>query len=111
MIKAKLFDKDLYKKTSTNDLILFCIFSISGKKEKCSFEKLIQECFSSFPEVFSFPGIKKWPDSRKLDRPLRALRKKKMIAGNLQGFFSLTKEGKKSAQETFRVLGQRRLQI
>lgn len=92
-----MFYHSSHKKISINDLILFSIFSI--KKEKCTFEELINESFSRFPKDFSFITIKKWPDSRKLDRPLRSLRKKKLLIGDPQTCFSLTKNGKKIAQE------------
>lgn len=110
MIK-KLFDEELYKKTGINNLILFCIYSVTEKKDKCTFEKLVKECFSLFSKIFCFTHLSKWPDSRKLDRPLRTLRKGKLITGGPQTFFSLTKSGKKIAKEISKTLGQRKLQI
>lgn len=96
------------KKESFNDLIIFCIYSAGSK---CSFEELIKECFDSFPEYFSFPKIKKWPDSRKLDRPLRTLRKKKLITGSPKTSFSLTKLGRKTAEEIAKIFRQEKLKI
>lgn len=110
-MKKKSINQELYKKIRTNDLILFCIHSIIENKEKCTFERLIKECFTIFPEAFSFSHLSKWPDSRKLDRPLRTLRKRKLIKGNPKTLFSLTKLGKKMAEEIIRGFGQRKLQI
>ena len=104
----KSFDQELYRRISLNELILFSIFSTA---EKCTFEELIKECFTLFPKSFSFLGISKWPDSRKLDRPLRTLRKRKLIRGNPKTFFSLTKYGKKIAGETAKTFRQRKLNL
>lgn len=106
-----VFDEGLYKNKSINDLILFCIDSVSLKKEKCSFERLTKECFSLFPKVFCLKDFPQWPDTRKLDRPLRMLREKKLIKGGTQTSFSLTKQGKIIAQETSRSFGQGKLRI
>jgi len=104
-------DQEIYKKISINDLILFCIYSISEKKEKCGFERLMKECFNLFPLSFNFSSISKWPDSRKLDRTLRSLRAKKLIRGNPQTIFFLTNQGRKIAQETVKTFGQRKLKL
>lgn len=96
------------KKESLNDLIIFSIYSAGNR---CSFEELVKECFDSFPEYFSFPKIKKWPDSRKLDRPLRTLRKKKLIIGSPKTSFKLTILGKKLAAEITKSFRQRRLEL
>ena len=110
-MKKKSFEEELYQKSSLNDLIIFGIYSASGKEGKCSFEKLVKECFSLFPKSFSFSQFPKWPDSRKLDRPLRLLRKKKLITGSPKTFFSLTKFGKKTAEEIAKTFRQRKLQL
>jgi hypothetical protein len=108
MIK-KSFDEEFYKNKSINNLIIFAIYSVMGKKEKCTFEELIKECFTLFPKVFSFRKYQKWPDSRKLDRPLRSLRKRRLITGNPKTYFSLTKTGKKIAEELMKNSRQRKL--
>lgn len=110
-MKKTSFAEELYKNKSVNDLILFGIYSVITKKEKCTFERLSKECFALFPKAFSFPEYKKWPDSRKLDRPLRTLRKRKLITGNPKTSFSLTKLGKKSAEEIAKTFKQRKLKF
>ena len=110
-MKKKHFDKELYKKLGINELILFCIRSIVRNKEKCTFERLVKESFILFPEIFGFPYFPQWPDSRKLDRPLRTLRKRKLITGGPKTFFSLTKSGKRIAEETAKTFRQRKLNL
>jgi len=95
-------------KQSINNLILFCLYS-SGKRS--SFDELVKECFSRFPERFSFSKIKKWPDSRKLDSSLRKLRKRKLITGNPKTFFKLTNLGKKTAQEVAKTFRQGKFKL
>ncbi len=96
-----------YDKISTKELILFAILSVSKKKEKCSFPRLLEECFALFPKSFFLSGYSMWPDSRKLDRPLRALRQKKLVLDDI----SLTKAGEKKALEVEVFLNQKRLKI
>jgi len=91
------------------DQILFTIYSVTSNREKCNFERLIKECFTLFPETFSFSKYPQWPDARKLDRPLRTLRQRKLIKGDPKTSFSLTKLGKKIAIETTKTFRQRKL--
>lgn len=105
----KSFDIIPYHKTNVNDLILFSIYLVLESQEECTFERLIKECFSLAPQVFSFSQYSQWPDSRKIDRPLRTLRKRKLISGDPKTYFSLTKLGKKMAQEIAKTFGQRKL--
>ena len=95
-------------KLSINDLILFCL---SNKRSSSDFEDLVAECFRNFPKAFCFSKIKKWPDSRKLDRPLRTLRKKKLIKGSPEKGFSLTSAGKQRAEEIAKSFRQEKLKI
>jgi len=110
-MKKISFDEQLYKNKSITDLILYSIYLISEKKEKCTFEKLVKECFTSFPKAFCFSTHSKWPDARKLDRPLRTLRKRKLITGNPKTIFSLTKQGQKLAEEIAKSFKQKRLKL
>lgn len=107
----KSFEEELYRKISLNELILFSIFSATEKKEKCAFEVLVKECFTLFPKSFSLDKFPKWPDSRKLDRPLRLLRKRKLITGNPKTSFVLAKAGKKIAEETAKIFRQGKLKL
>ena len=107
--RVKSFDEELYKKAQITDLILFGINSVVENKEKCTFERLIKECFTLFPEAFGFSKYSQWPDSLKLDRRLRTLRKRKLITGDPKTSFSLTKLGTKIALETAKTFRQRKL--
>ncbi len=94
---------------SVNDLILFCIHSIIANSEQCSFERLVKECFTLFPETLKFTRYPIWPDSRKLDRPLRALRDEGLILGEPKTYFILTKKGEEKSATVSKKLRQGRL--
>jgi len=94
------------KNNSINDLIIFCLLA---KGQNCGFEDLVKECFKNFPRVFCFSKISKWPDSRKLDRPLRLLRAKKLIKGSFEQGFSLTVPGEQAAKEIAKTFKQKTL--
>jgi len=106
MIKIK---KNKSSNFSVNDLILFCIHSIVSSSEQCSFERLVKECFTLFPETLRFTRYPIWPDSRKLDRPLRALRNEKLILGDPKNYFILTKAGETRAAAIAKILRQGKL--
>ncbi|MBU0546571.1 MAG: hypothetical protein ABH876_00415 [Patescibacteria group bacterium] len=103
------FNEQLYKKIPINNLILFGIHLVLNKEKECRFEELTKKCFALFPKIFSLHNNPNWPDTRKLDRPLRMLRNKKLIIGNPQDSFSLTSSGKKIALEIANTLTQKRL--
>ncbi len=95
---------------SINNLILYNLWLILQKKESCNFEKLVKECFDNFPDSFSLT-LYKLPDSRKLDRPLRFMKKNKLLKVDKKNNFSLTKTGIKKAQEINNILRQEKLNI
>lgn len=101
--------KDKNLSISVNDLLLFCIHSIISNNEECSFDRLVKECFTLFPESIEFPRYPIWPDSRKLDRPLRFLRNERLIIGEPKTFFVLTPDGEKKAIELSKLLKQGKL--
>jgi len=98
-----------FSKASVNDVILFCIHSIILDSEQCNFERLVKECFTLFPETLKFSRYPIWPDSRKLDRPLRSLRKEKLIIGDPKTYFMLTKTGEERAAMVSKILRQGKL--
>ena len=109
MLKDKNSKNLTFSKTSVNDLILFCIHSVIASSEQCSFERLVKECFTLFPDTLRFPRYPIWPDSRKLDRPLRALRNEKLIVGDPKTYFILTATGEERSAAVSKALRQGKL--
>ena len=98
------FKKEIYTALGVQDLIIYGIFSITRKKEICTFERLVAECFLLFPMVFGFKRYPNWPDSLKFDRSIRSLRQKGLIRGGIGGNYSpgeiaLTEYGTKKIKE------------
>ena len=108
---AKKSNKEnlIFSGNPVNDLILFSIYSVVTSNEICSFERLIKECFILFPKAFGFARYPLWPDSRKLDRPLRNMRSGKLIKGDPKTEFFLTQEGREKVQEIEKSLRQGKL--
>ena len=96
------------RKIPINDLILLGIYLIEKEGRQCNFELLIEKCFELSPQSISFKK-NKWPDSRKIDRPLRSLRKSNLVEISPNLVFSLTKIGKKKSLEIIKVLYQGKL--
>ena len=103
------FSPDIYLRLTLEKLILFSVISILRKKEECTFERLVKECYTLFPESFKFYRYPQWPDSLKLDRPLRDLRKHRYIVGNPKTRYTLTKLGEKYAVIVEKELGNEQL--
>jgi len=102
--KLPSYNEEVYKKIPGAHLIIFGIHSVVRRKEKCTFEKIIEECFYLFPKIFSFSRHPEWPDSLKFDRSLRTLREQGLIVGNPKTLFTLTKFGEDIAKTTAKVL-------
>ena len=96
------------QKIPINDLILLGIYLLEKEGKQCDFESLIGKCFKLSPKLISFKR-NKWPDSRKIDRPLRSLRKNSLIKINSEFLFSLTKKGAKKSLEIIKILYQGKL--
>lgn len=109
MAKRAYKFNSLSQKHFINELILFAMHSITEKGEVCTFERITKECFILFPQSFALSQYPKWPDTRKLDWALRALRKKKFISGDPKTFFSLTPRGKREARDIVKTLRQKKL--
>lgn len=107
--RAKFREAAPIDKFSIPDFILLGLYSLENNKKACSFEELLQECYLLSPQTFSFPKKPGWPDARKIDRPLRTLRKKELVKGSPERSFSLTRKGRKIAQGLAKNLRQKKL--
>jgi hypothetical protein len=103
-------EKDNYKKIPINSLIVFGLYS-RAKEKKCSFEDLAIECFDLFPDNFCLNQYPQYPDSRKLDRPIRDLRRKGLIKGDSRSGIYLSVKGINRALQIERNFSQIKLKI
>lgn len=95
----KNFNQRIYSMIEIDRLMVFAMRSILSSGEECTFERLVKECFTLFPKSFSLFCYPQWPDSNKLDRPLRKLREKGWVTGSPKTGFTLTKFGERTAAE------------
>jgi len=93
-----------YMQVDIHSLILMCIDNVISNNDDCTFERLVHECFINYPKVFSLFRYPQWPDSNKLDRPLRKLREKGFIVGSPKLGFLLTEDGKHQVSRIRKVL-------
>jgi len=106
------YKEDVYSKIVIQDLMTFGIYSVIQKKETCTFERLVAECFLLFPKVFGLKRYPQWPDTLKFDRATRTLREKGLIMGGIggkqsPGEITLTELGKKLAKRIEDVLNNK----
>ncbi|MBI5614419.1 hypothetical protein HY947_05820 [Candidatus Gottesmanbacteria bacterium] len=81
---------------SAIEIVLFCLDAVLRRtKKKCTFGELVKECFRTHPTLFALTDIPKWPDTLKLDRPLRTLREKGYISGSPVTYYTITNFGYK----------------
>jgi hypothetical protein len=110
MIK-RTWPEEIYCKISVQNLILIALYNLGQSQKQVSFERILKECFDSFSQKFSISGYKNWPDARKLARPLRTLRKQKLVSGNPSQGFSLTQRGQAVALKILNLLRQKKLKL
>ena len=96
--------KTTYSQMDIHSLILICIDNVIRNNEDCTFERLVYECFTNFPKAFSLFRYPQWPDSNKLDRPLRKLRQRGLIVGSPKIGFLITEDGKHQLAKARRML-------
>lgn len=82
-----------YTQVDIYSLILVCTDSVISNNDDCTFERLVCECFTNYPKIFGLFRYPQWPDSNKLDRPLRKLRERGFIVGSPKLGFLLTEDG------------------
>lgn len=97
--------------TSIDQLLIYAVWQILQSGEECTFERLVCECFTRFPESFSLKRYPQWPDSDRVNKAwLRCRTDKGWLAGSRQHGFRLTAAGehvaRKVAAQLFEDTGQ-----
>lgn len=77
-----------------DDLVVYCVSEILAGGEECTFERLVYECFTKFPESFGLARYPEWPDSARVNKSwLRCRTDRGWIVGTVQEGFRLTPAG------------------
>ncbi len=94
-----------------DQLITLALKLLSDANKTPSFENIVEEVYSSFPERFCLQGHPEWPHSLVIDRSVRRCatnRQKRWISGKAATGFKLMPAGETIAADTYRkVLGQK----
>ncbi|MCD6402382.1 hypothetical protein J7L36_00805 [bacterium] len=98
-----------HKNIAIKDAILYAIYLVNSDKGECTFEHLVKKCFDIFPKDFSLSNYPQWPDTRKIDRPLRRLRQQGLVKNNKDGSYALTRKGEELAARLTKILKQQSL--
>ena len=82
-------------------LIVYAAKRILDGGEECTFERLVYECFTLFPNKFGFKRYPEWPDSARINKAwLRCRTDKGWLAGTVKEGFRITPSGEMIARQT-----------
>lgn len=99
------FLAEVYKNYGIDQLVVYAVKRILDADEECTFERLVYECFTLFPEKFGFQRYPEWPDSARINKAwLRCRTDKGWIAGTVKKGFRITSTGEIIAKKTKRDL-------
>jgi hypothetical protein len=107
------FDRDRYMQIGDDQLITLSLQLVIDAGRPPSFENVVEEAFTSFPERFCFPGHPEWPHTLVIDRSIRRCatdRNKRWISGRAATGYKLLPAGETIAKDTLeKVSGQKPL--
>ncbi|MCX5997850.1 MAG: hypothetical protein NTV42_09665 [Chloroflexi bacterium] len=97
----------IYINIPYDDLLVYALYSVLRENTDATFENLVVECYTLFPERFGLPGfVSKYPDSAQVEKSwLRCRTDKRLITGNKAQGFKLTARGIKLAEKIQERLG------
>ena len=91
---------------SIDELLTFAVCQVTATGEECTFERLVYECFTLFPNEFGMQRYPHWPDSVRVNKTwLRCRTDRGWIIGSVQEGFRLTERGTHVAAKVEHVLG------
>lgn len=84
---------------SLDELLMYAAWRVVESGEECTFERLVFECFTLFPEAFGLRRYPQWPDSARVNKAwLRARTDKGWLVGSVQEGFRITEAGARVAR-------------
>jgi hypothetical protein len=90
---------------SLDELLIYAVQGVLEAGEECTFERLVYECFTRFPESFGFRRYPQWPDSARVNKGwLRCRTDRGWLIGSVQEGFRLTSTGEQVAKAVSRQL-------
>ncbi len=106
MKSKRNFEPHQYLDLSQDHLVTLSLWFVLEAGLEPSFENLVAEAFSSFPERFNLEGYPEWPNANVVAKSwVRCRTDKKWISGATSEGFSLTPLGEQVADRTLKALG------
>jgi len=104
-LKEEPFDYIKYKDIGLDQLIVYSIYRILRNNEECTFERLVFEAFTLFPEKFKLKRYPQWPNSALINKAwLRCRSDRGWITGSVKKGFELTHSGEIIAKKIDNLL-------
>jgi hypothetical protein len=101
------FDPERYMQIGDDQLVTLSLQFVTQDGKPPSFENIVEEAYSSFPQRFSFQGHPEWPHTLVIDRSIRRLktdRQKRWISGKAATGYKLLPAGETVAKDTYEKL-------
>jgi hypothetical protein len=100
MQSKRNFQSARYLDLSQDHLVVLALWFLIQEKKQSSFENLVAEAFTSFPERFQLEGYPEWPNAHVIGKAwVRCRTDKKWISGSASVGFKLTPLGEQIAQK------------
>jgi hypothetical protein len=105
MASIRQFDPAKYLGMSQDHLVVTALWFLLQEKRQPSFENLVAEAFTSFPERFHLEGYPQWPNSHVIGKAwVRCRTDKKWMSGSASQGFKLTPLGEQIAHQVLSKL-------
>jgi len=88
-----------YLNIGIDDLSIYAISQIVAKKEECTQERIIKECFTLFPERFGMARYPQWPDFDRVHLSIVRCQRKGWITGSSKTGFKITSFGESASKK------------
>lgn len=105
------FDPERYTQIGDDQLITLSLQFVIHDRKTPSFENVVEEAYTSFPERFSLQGHPEWPHTLVIDRSIRRCatdRQKRWISGRAATGYKLLPAGETIARDTYEKLSGRK---
>jgi hypothetical protein len=105
------FAPERYMQIGDDQLITLSLQFVIRDGKTPSFENVVEEAYTSFPERFSFQGHPEWPHTLVIDRSIRRCatdRQKRWISGRAATGYRLSPAGETIAADTYEKLSGRK---
>jgi len=107
MNSKRSFEPQQYRQLSQDHLVTLALWYLLEDGREPSFENLVAEAFSCFPERFQLEGYPEWPNANVVAKSwVRCRTDKKWISGATSAGFALTPMGEQVASRTLKELNQ-----